>query len=389
MNLSLKNRVAFSFIIANIVVLIMGFTVFYFLDSLNQRISQITDSSNKISVVSDEAKISAVSILKMQKKILTTKSNEEDLRRLASLCENFSNQLQKLDSYYTEVDAKKIISKMLGYIDSLETIVSKTALFYRDNAGLSTISELTDKILESFSDFQDIQFYHNEQREKQIRAIIGETRRNMLITLIITFLGTILLSLVIPGKITMPFKKITDAVRELQECNFDVTIYYNQNDEIGDLSREMNKMIQSIKKFEELRTEKIGLENRKFDTLANLVKKNILLTQANGEILYLNSRLYTLLDMQSDDLVHRLYTEVNLPDSIVESLDLAIKRRSKIDNSEISFPRRTKVLDPETNEYVYQELDEPYHGFANVIPIRAKESSSDYYMMIISEEVFV
>ena len=148
-------------------------------------------------------------------------------------------------------------------------------------------------------------------------------------------------------------------------------------------------MIQSIKKFEELRTEKIGLENRKFDTLANLVKKNILLTQANGEILFLNSRLYTLLDMQSDDLVHRLYTEVNLPDSIVESLDLAIKRRSKIDNSEISFPRRTKVLDPETNEYVYQELDEPYHGFANVIPIRAKESSSDYYMMIISEEVFV
>jgi HAMP domain-containing protein len=389
MYLSLKNRVAASFIVANLVVLIMGFTVFYFLASLNERISEITDNSNRISVISDEAKISAVSIIKLQKKILTTKSTEEDLRKLESLCDEFSDQLSKLDSYYTEVDAKKIISKMLGYVDSLETIVSKSALFYRDNAGLATISELTDKILESFSEFQDIQYYQNEQREKQIKSIIGETRRNMLIALIITFLGTILLTLVVPGKITMPFKKLSDAVRELQDCNFDVTIYYSQNDEIGELAREMNKMIQSIKKFEELRTDRINLENRKFDTLANLVKKNILVTQANGEILYLNSRLYSLLDMQSDDLIHRNYTEVNLPDSFLETLEIAIKRRSKIDNAEITFPRRTKILDPETNEYVYQEQAEPYKGFATVIPIRAKDSTLDYYMMIISEEVFV
>ena len=134
MNLSLKNRVAFSFIIANIVVMIMGVTVYYFLNSLNKKITQINDTSSRISVVSDEAKISAVSILKMQKKILITKSSEEDLRKLGQLCDNFSIQLQKLEGYYTDIDAKKIISKMIGYVDSLKTIVSKTSLFYRDNA---------------------------------------------------------------------------------------------------------------------------------------------------------------------------------------------------------------------------------------------------------------
>ena len=49
------------------------------------------------------------------------------------------------------------------------------------------------------------------------------------VTLIIGFLGTIILGLVVPGKIALPFKKIKDAIRELQECNFDVSIYYNQN----------------------------------------------------------------------------------------------------------------------------------------------------------------
>lgn len=389
MQLSLKRRVAFSFIIANVVVLVMGFTVFFFLDSLNNQISNITVNSNKISLLTDEVRISAVSILKMQKKILTTKPTGEDLKRLENLCEGFQSQLQRLDSFYTEVEAKKIISKMQGYVDSLKTIVSKSSLFYRDGEGISTINELTDKILEAFSEFQDIQYFQNEQRDKQVKAIIGETRRNMLITLIITFLGTILLSLVVPGKIAMPFKKISDAIRELQDVNFDVSIYYDQDDEIGELARELNKMIVNMKRFEQLRTDRISVEHRKFDTLANMIKKNIMIANAKGELIYMNNPMYSTLEMQSDDVLNKNITDTLIPDSIVETFELAIKRRSKIENAEITIPKRRKVIDPNTGEYVFEETEETYQGFANVIPIRAKESNLDYYMMVISKEVFV
>lgn len=389
MQLSLKRRVALSFIIANVVVLVMGFTVFFFLDSLNNQISNITVNSNKISLLTDEVRISAVSILKMQKKILTSKPTGEDLKRLENLCEGFQSQLQRLDSFYTEVEAKKIISKMQGYVDSLKTIVSKSSLFYRDGEGISTINELTDKILEAFSEFQDIQYFQNEQRDKQVKAIIGETRRNMLITLIITFLGTILLSLVVPGKISMPFKKINDAVRELQDVNFDVSIYYDQDDEIGELARELNKMIVNMKKFEQLRTDRISVEHRKFDTLANMVKKNIMIANAKGELIYMNNPMYATLEMQSDDVLNKNLTDTLIPDSIVETFELAIKRRSKIENAEITIPKRKKVIDPVTGEYIFEETEETYQGYANVIPIRAKESNLDYYMMIISKEVFV
>ena len=389
MQLSLKRRVAVSFIIANAVVLVMGFTVFFFLDSLNNQISSITVNSNKISLLTDEVRISAVSILKMQKKILTTKPTSEDLKRLENLCEGFQSQLQRLDSFYSEVEDKKIISRMQGYVDSLKTIVSKSSLFYSDGEGLSTINELTDKILEAFSEFQDIQYFQNEQRDKQVKSIIGETRRNMLITLIITFLGTILLSLVVPGKIAMPFKKINDAVRELQDCNFDVSIYYDLDDEIGELARELNKMIVNMKKFEQLRSDRISVEHRKFDTLANMVKKNIMIANAKGELIYMNNPMYALLEMQSDDVINKNITDTLMPDSIVETFEMAIKRRSKIENAEIIIPKRKKVLNTETGEYMFEETSEVYQGYANVFPIRAKESNLDYYMMIISKEVFV
>ena len=35
-----------------------------------------------------------------------------------------------------------------------------------------------------------------------------------------------------------------------------------------------------------------------------------------------------------------------------------------------------------------EENQEIFKGYANVIPIRAKESSLDYYMMVLSEDVF-
>jgi nitrogen fixation/metabolism regulation signal transduction histidine kinase len=314
------------------------------------------------------------------------------LDKLNSLCDGFSSQLQRLDSFYKEVEVKTTISKMIGYVDSLKTILSKVSLFNsRDNAGIYTIGELADKILDAFSEFQDMQYYQNEQRDKQIKSIIGETRRYMLIVLIITFLFTILMSLVIPGKIALPFKKINDAVRELQECNFDVSIYYNQNDEIGELARELNKMIASMKYFEELRTDRVSVEHRKFDILANMIKKHVLIANANGELIYLNNQMYKILDVESEDVLDKNMSDTKIPLSIRESYELALKRRSKIENSEIVITHKVKseIEDEETGEMIEIEKEEEvFNGYANVIPIRAKESSLDYYMMILSREMF-
>ena len=68
MNISLKKRISGSFALANLMVLVIGFTVFYFLNSLNKQIEDITNNTNQVSLLTDEIRISAVSILKMQKR---------------------------------------------------------------------------------------------------------------------------------------------------------------------------------------------------------------------------------------------------------------------------------------------------------------------------------
>ena len=411
MNLSLRGRVTWSFIIANIVVLGLTFIVFHYLNGLNKVIETITVKSNRRALLTDDIRISAVSLLKYQRRILTNRPSKEKVDRGIMLCERFASQLQTLDSLYKNQDAKKVVTKMNSYVDSLKITLSKGALFNRDSRGVEIVGNLADKILDSFSEFQDIQYFETIERDKQIKKIITDTKRHMMIVLIIGFLFTIILALVIPGKIALPFKKIKDAIRELQDCNFDVSIYYSQDDEIGEIASEMNKMIQSFKVFEELRADRINLENRKFDALANLVRRPVLVANANGNLIYLNNQTYSLLQIQSEDVIGKEVAETVLPSTIIEAFELALKRRSKIENNAINIKARhqeesqengdaqKEVPDSKEVEVVsgkdalsvendVKASDYIYEGYANVIPIRGKESSLDYYLMVLSKEVF-
>ena len=401
MNLSLRNRVAASFIVATLVVLILSFTVFHFLNSLNKEIEEITFKSNQVTLLTDEIRISAVMVLKYQRRILVQKHTPEVVEKLLSLCDSFTWQLQKLESYYHESDIKGVVVKMLSYVDSLKTVLSNASLFHRDTAGIGTVGELADKILDTYLEFQDFQLLQSSERDNKIKEILRESKRNMMITLIIAFLGSIILGLVIPGKIALPFKKIKDAIRELQENNFDVSIYYTQKDEIGEIAQEMNKMILSFKQFDELRTERIEVENRKFDVLANIIKKPILVADAEGRVVYMNNRLYALMEVSSEDVIGKELKDTACPKSIVSSFELALKRKSKIENIEVDIPKKThgekeengtiieieedgKVVEKKAEEKAEELL---YKGFANIIPIRGKKKSMDYYLMVLSKEM--
>jgi PAS domain-containing protein len=399
--------VTWSFIIANLVVLALTFIVFHYLNNLNKDIESITVQSNRVALLTDEIRISAVSLLKYQRRILTKRPTPQEVDKIINLCEGFTSQLYTLDSLYQNPDAKKVVGKMLSYVDSLKITLSKGALFNRDSRGVDIVGNLADKILDSFSEFQDIQYFETVERDKKIKKIIDDTKRHMMIVLIIGFLFTIILALVIPGKIALPFKKIKDAIRELQDCNFDVSIYYSQDDEIGEIAREMNKMIHSFKVFEELRADRINLENRKFDALANLVRRPVLVANANGNLIYLNNQTYSLLQVQSEDVIGKELAETVIPESIVGAFELALKRRSKIENNVVAIPAKHqeeeepengeetkevvegKVIDaPNGEEEEEKEPEYIYEGYANVIPIRGKESSLDYYLMVLSKEVF-
>lgn len=423
MNLSLRSRVAASFVIANLSILVLSFFVFNFLGSLNDGLDQLGSRTNEVNVHLEQIRINVISIFKNQKKLalLNVKKDlallEELRENIINSCNQITSKVQAVEAFYQGKEIKQITSLMITHVSSLRSYLEKNFLYNRGGQGLQDISDYSDKILDTFADYQDIQKQEGEMREMAIKETVIETKRNMMITLIIGFLTTIILGLVIPGKIALPFKKIKDAIRELQECNFDVSIYYNQEDEIGEIAAEMNKMIKNFKVFEELRKDRISVEMRKFDALANLARRPVLVSDAQGKLIYMNNKMFSLMEVQSDDVLGRAMAESMIPESIIHCYDLAIKRRSKIENEEILIKRKifeevdvfldninhggpedlteigddtniTNLAMRETRKEKREREETVYEGYANVIPIRGKDSTLDYYLMVLSREVF-
>jgi transcriptional regulator with PAS, ATPase and Fis domain len=145
----------------------------------------------------------------------------------------------------------------------------------------------------------------------------------------------------------------------------------------------MNKMIHNFKIFEELRADRINVEHRKFDALASMTKKHVLVVNADGRIMYLNNSLYSLLQVQSDQVLERMLEDAPIPQSIVAIYDMALKRRSKLENEEI-------IIEPvrASEDQGPLKPEEIFKGYANVVPIRGKQTNLDYYLMVLSRELF-
>ena len=388
MNLSLKNRIAASFIIATTVVLLLIFVVFNHLNTLNKDIQAVSGQAEQgpfSGSVVDESTLlnSVVSILKNQRKLLSSNNSSElksTIENMTKDCEHFTQQLKTIDEHSQGTEVGKIVTRMLSYADSLTLVLKKNILSSRNNDGKEAIGDLTDKILESFSHFQKTQYTLNKK-------IIEQTKQRMMIILLIGFLFTALLSILIPGKITLPFKKLKEAIRELRDCNFDVNIYYSVNDEIGELAQEMNKMIHAFKQFDELRTDRISVENRKFDALANMTDLLILVANNEGKLIYMNNQLYSLLQVQSEEVIGKDMDSPSsaIPAPLSEACQLAIKRRSKMENLEIRIDAKHSQEDRKIDGDGVSPKAPIFQGYTTITPVRGKESSLDYYLMILSK----
>ena len=404
MDLSLKNRVALSFIFVGVVILAIAVFMFYFLSSFNKEFELIINRLNTTTEIQNKVGMSSVDLLRYQRALSEVTGDKTLLKQqMIGWCDQMNSRLADLESLYNNPIVAKILTQMSSYTDSLKVILSQTTFIDGTNSNIdASIGDMADRILESYSEFTEIQDIENELRKVRYEKLIENIKKNMMTTLLIGLLGIMILGFIVPGKIALPFKKIQDALRELQDCNFDVNIYYGHNDEIGEIAKEMNKMIHSMKHFEELRADKISVENRKFDALANMVKKPILVSNAKGELIYMNGQLYSLLACQSEEVLGRPMKETVIPKGIIHIYDLAIKRRSKIENEEIVLsklpdePEHNGETDKKENDAkksqdlakeAHREEEILFKGHASVIPIRGKKSSLDYYLMILSKEV--
>jgi two-component system, NtrC family, sensor histidine kinase KinB len=178
------------------------------------------------------------------------------------------------------------------------------------------------------------------------RLIAGQTAFGMMLASIVTLLLSIVATAWLIRGIVTPAEQLTDRVKRIGAGMLDLKIDVLSDDEIGQLSREFNKMTERLKRFEQMNIDQILSEKRKSDTIVQSIADGLIMTDAAMRVVHVNKVVSDLFRLGDADLIGRSLQSVINDSRIVSMVSSAIPAQDTVDlvAGLLQFSRGDKTL---------------------------------------------
>ncbi len=119
-------------------------------------------------------------------------------------------------------------------------------------------------------------------------------------------------------RIIEPAERLTETVTQIGRGRLDLKTDISTNDEIGELSRQFNKMTERLRKFEELNIENILAEKQKSETIVESISDAIIVCDFKSNIQLINKSAEELLNVREHDVLDKSANEMIGDDRLLE-----------------------------------------------------------------------
>ncbi len=178
-----------------------------------------------------------------------------------------------------------------GYLINIDTLQN-----FVDRGQFDRAKAYYANIIRPFSqNLSDNCFWLIEINQKQLQKLSRQAKttsdETILAVLFSSFLAAVLSIMTMvqfTKRIIVPAERLTQTVNQIGRGQLDLKIDIATNDEIGQLSREFNKMTERLRKYEELNIDKIVAEKRKSEAIVENIADAIIVCDAAGRIELLN-----------------------------------------------------------------------------------------------------
>ncbi len=125
--------------------------------------------------------------------------------------------------------------------------------------------------------------------EARTHSIASQTAYGTMIVSLIVLALSIIATAWLIKVVIKPAEELTETVKQIGTGNLDLKIDVLSNDEIGQLSREFNKMTERLRQFEQMNIERIIAEKRKSEAIVESISDGLIVTDAQMRIIRINA----------------------------------------------------------------------------------------------------
>jgi PAS domain S-box-containing protein len=178
-----------------------------------------------------------------------------------------------------------------------------------------------------FQRLSDNCFWLVEENQKELDRIAKQTKQTTneaTVAVLLASIAAVVLSsmtmLQFTKRIIEPAEKLTRTVNQIGRGRLDLKIDVQTQDEIGELSREFNKMTERLRKYEAMNIEKILQEKQKSETIVENISDAIIVCDADEKFQMVNTSAGTLFNLDELSVLGKPINEVLLDSRISDIL---------------------------------------------------------------------
>ena len=123
-----------------------------------------------------------------------------------------------------------------------------------------------------------------------------------------------------PGKIVRPITELTNKIIAISERNYNQQLNIISNDEMGELARAFNIMVQRLKEYEETNFDKILFEKKRMDAVVRNLQDAVMILDENRNIIMANDATLRLTGLKENDIIGKYAPDIAAKNDLVRTM---------------------------------------------------------------------
>jgi PAS domain S-box-containing protein len=341
MRLSLGAKVQLGFFSAVALVIVVGVMAFIYLGRLNLEVQEVLKKDALFARAGEAIKIYFLETRRAEKNYLVF-GQDRDIKEYEFFLSKLKEVLQEGKEVARKEETRQKYHVTEQHLQQYEQLFARLLTVpseareevRRVSQELSEVGQRISALADEIAEAKWAELAMHAHDADRIESV---AKRNMSIILGFTGISSLLLGLYLPPKIVVPIRKLTNLIKRAQEEEFRINIDVTSHDEIGELGRFINRMMDQIRIFDDLKVRKITEERRRLEVLSNLLREGVILVDSDGRVCCINPTALDFFGLSQSDVEGRSLKEIPLDQPIRQALLRSVDAHERFHDSVITL----------------------------------------------------